>query len=151
MPKDRNDSQDEEIKVTDRRLFNADGERLERDEPEEAAAPAAAAGEEHEPPAPAAAAGEEHEPPASEAEAPVPSFETLVFGLANAAFIHLGQAQDPSGGEATVDLPAAKEAIDLLGVLQKKTDGNLTPEEQALLESLLFKLRIDFSHRASSL
>ena len=72
------------------------------------------------------------------------------MGLANTALIHLGEMKDPSRPASELNLPAAREVIDLLAVLLEKTKGNLTHEEQHLLETLLFKLRIDFSEKAAA-
>ena len=47
-----------------------------------------------------------------------------------------------------MDLPAAREVIDLLGMLQEKTRGNLGAEEQHLLETWLYQLRMAFTERA---
>ena len=132
---------DEEIKVTDRRLFNREGDRR----PAAAAPPS--------PPAPERPPGGDLEPDADIVGAPSaggPDFATLVLGLANTAWIHLGEIHDPAVDRPTLDLPAAREVIDLLGTLREKTSGNLTADEQNLLDSLLFKLRIDFAQRASA-
>lgn len=69
-------------------------------------------------------------------------FQGLILSLGTAALAHLGAGQ-PSG-QRTVDLQQAKQAIDLLEVLQERTKGNLTPEEERLLESVLFDLRMRF-------
>jgi hypothetical protein len=86
--------------------------------------------------------------PAPEASAagPPPSidFHTFVLSLGSSALMHLGELERPGAGGASKDLPMAKHTIDILAMLQEKTRGNLTIEEQKLLESLLFDLRLRF-------
>lgn len=71
-------------------------------------------------------------------------FSTFVLGLASTALIHLGAAPNPESGESSVELPLAQESIDLLAMLREKTRGNLTPEEQKLLDDVLADLRLKF-------
>jgi hypothetical protein len=119
--------------VTDRRAFDASGERKEEAKPVEPA-PAKSP----EPPAPA-------EPPA-QAEPPraLPpaDFATLVLSLGSSAIMYLGEAGD--GGKSERNLPMAKHAIDLLTVLEEKTKGNLNAEEEHILGGLLFDLRLRY-------
>lgn len=129
MPKQ---GSDEEIKVTDRRLFRRDGEASV---PEPAEAPQAATADPS-PSQPGASGG--------------PDFGTFVMGLAKIALLHLGEAEAQSQGNAEVNLPAARELIDILGMLHEKTAGNLTPEELHLIETLLYELRMDFAQKASA-
>jgi len=59
--------------------------------------------------------------------------------------LHLGEVEHPqSTGKPRLDLPLAKHTIDLLSMLQAKTKGNLTSQEDKLLESLLFDLRLRY-------
>jgi hypothetical protein len=73
-------------------------------------------------------------------------FSTLVLSLSQTALVHLGEASDPSepGAGEHADLGLARQTIDLLGVLQEKTKGNLTGEEERLLDQLLYDLRMKF-------
>jgi len=91
-------------------------------------------------------------PDPSTGSLPPANFTGLLVGLASSAFIHLGES--PEGDEETVpvapDLSAAKHAIDLLAVLQAKTLGNLTREEEALLTTLLYDLRLKFVEACSA-
>ncbi|MEO8179376.1 MAG: DUF1844 domain-containing protein [Deltaproteobacteria bacterium] len=77
-------------------------------------------------------------------ELPAIDFATFVLSLSHSALVHLGDAPDPSGGPAQRDVPMAKQTIDLLAVLQKKTEGNLTGEEERLLDQILYDLRMRF-------
>ncbi|MFI5298887.1 MAG: DUF1844 domain-containing protein [Polyangiales bacterium] len=73
-------------------------------------------------------------------------FSTLVLSLSQTALMHLGDVADPSIADAELhrDLRLARQTIDLLGVLQEKTKGNLTGEEERLLDQLLYDLRLRF-------
>jgi hypothetical protein len=74
----------------------------------------------------------------------VPRFLDLVQSLQMGAMSGLGMLQGPDGKRLPVDLPAAKDAIDLLGVLQEKTKGNLTKEEEEVLREGLYHLRMGY-------
>jgi len=74
----------------------------------------------------------------------VPSFLDLVQSLQMGAMAGLGMLQGPGGKRSPVDLPAAKDAIDLLGILQEKTKGNLTKEEEEILREGLYHLRMGY-------
>lgn len=71
-------------------------------------------------------------------------FATLVLSFATSALIQMGAAPDPSTGKTSKDLGLAKQNIDILEILQKKTKGNLTRDEQALLEGVLAEVRLRF-------
>lgn len=59
--------------------------------------------------------------------------------------MHLGDVEDPvSGKKNEPNLVAAQQMIDILGLLQEKTQGNLTKEEAKLLEQVLYELRLRF-------
>ena len=58
--------------------------------------------------------------------------------------VNLGHVPDPVTGEPHQDLDQARFAIDLLGMLQEKTEGNRTAEESAVLEEVLSTLRMAF-------
>lgn len=72
-------------------------------------------------------------------------FLSLVQSLGIQALMHLGAIPNPMTNETEVNHEAAKEAIDLLMTLRDKTNGNLSPEEQKILDSLLSELQIKFS------
>lgn len=76
---------------------------------------------------------------------PPPTFEFLVFSLKTQAEIRLGLLPFGAEGEDDpIDLPSARHAIDLLGVLSEKTRGNLSLEEQRLIENSLTELRFRY-------
>ncbi|SRR5579883_994720 len=77
---------------------------------------------------------------------PPPTFEFLVFSLKTQAEMRLGLLSFGSrdGKEGEPDLPSARHAIDMLAMLQEKTRGNLSIEEQRLIENSLTELRFRF-------
>jgi hypothetical protein len=79
-----------------------------------------------------------------DAAMPTASFELLLTMLATEALVALGQVPHPVTGQPQVHREQAKYLIDMLDVLRTKTQGNLTPGEQQLLESLLHQLRLVF-------
>jgi hypothetical protein len=73
------------------------------------------------------------------------SFSAFVLSLATTAAVHLGDLADPSSGKAAQpDLVAAREMIEILGLLEEKTRGNLTLEERQMLEQVLYELRLRY-------
>ena len=79
-----------------------------------------------------------------------PDLRGLFIMLASSALVNLGEAADPATGERVLDLEQAKEAIDLLGLLRIKTNGNLTDQESHLLEEMLYDLQMRFVNAARS-
>lgn len=76
-------------------------------------------------------------------------FYTFVLSLGSSAFVHLGDAPHPETQEAAANLLLAKQTIDILGMLQEKTKGNLTPEEDKFLQALLSDLRLRYVARTT--
>ena len=79
-------------------------------------------------------------------EMPLPpaEFPTLVSMLATQAMVCLGGIPNPMSGKPEVNLPQARHFIDLLGVLEEKTRGNRTAEEDGLIQHFLNELRAGF-------
>jgi len=78
-----------------------------------------------------------------ERETPQASFPTLARSIMTQALLYLGELS-VRGGESMLNLDMAKYQIDLLGVLEEKTKGNLSPDEQKLLDLTLYDLRSRF-------
>jgi hypothetical protein len=72
------------------------------------------------------------------------SLEGLFVMLASSAVVALGEAADPMTGQVRKDPDAAADAIDLLGLLREKTEGNRTPRETQLLEELIYDLQLRY-------
>jgi hypothetical protein len=79
-------------------------------------------------------------------EGPLPevTFSNFVFSLTTQALIQLGEIQDPESKKSLKNLPFAKQTIDLIGILKDKTRGNLTKEEEALIDSALYDLKMRY-------
>jgi hypothetical protein len=77
------------------------------------------------------------------------SFTAFVLSLASTAAIHFGDLPDPVTGQAAdVNLEGAAQMIEILGLLDQKTQGNLTAEERQVLEQVLYELRLRFVEAA---
>ena len=72
------------------------------------------------------------------------SFASFVISLGSSSLMLMGEQLDPQQPAMPVNLPQAKEIIDLLSVLDVKTKGNLTTEEQTVLRDMLYALRMKY-------
>lgn len=77
-------------------------------------------------------------------------FSTHVLSLASSAMIALGRMPAPGGETLSPDLDTARHLIDVLGMLEQKTRGNLDESEQKLLQSLIYDLRVAFVDASAS-
>ncbi|RUM89865.1 MAG: DUF1844 domain-containing protein [Thermodesulfatator sp.] len=75
---------------------------------------------------------------------PPVTFSTFILSLNTTALIHLGELPHPETQRKEVNLVLAKHTIDTLDMLKEKTRGNLSPDEERLLESILYELRLRF-------
>lgn len=80
--------------------------------------------------------GQESPPPAT--------LESLIYMLATSAMVNMGLVPNPVDQKTERNPPLAQHSIDLLGVLQQKTKGNLTEQESRLLEEILYDLRMKY-------
>ena len=69
-------------------------------------------------------------------------FSTFIMSLNASVLVSLGIMDDPVTGQKSKDLVIGKQTIDVLSMLQEKTRGNLTSEEESLLKHLLYELRM---------
>jgi hypothetical protein len=78
--------------------------------------------------------------------APLPevNFSSFLLSLSSSTLLHLGEIADPQSGEKKKELALAKQSIDIIVLLKDKTKGNLTHEEEELLDHLLYDLRMRF-------
>jgi hypothetical protein len=131
------DSSSSGFKVVDRRPFAADGSRKEDIPAEEKKVEAAPEGDR-------STLLEAQSEPRGQYDDDSPGFETLVSYLSTTAMFQLGLIPGPSGERIPADMPNAKRTVDLLEILQEKTQGNLTAGESRLLEDALYELRMSF-------
>ena len=93
--------------------------------------------------------GKAEEPPrgdtaAKEEALPEIDFNSFIFSLSTSALIQLGEIEDPFTQKSAKNLPLAKQTIDLIGMLKEKTKGNLSPQEERVIESILYDLRMRY-------
>jgi hypothetical protein len=81
---------------------------------------------------------------ASFKELPAIDFLTFIVSMSHSALLHLGDAPDPATGTREKNLPLARQTIDLLAMLQEKTRGNLTGDEERVLSQAIYDLRMRF-------
>jgi hypothetical protein len=84
-------------------------------------------------------AQEEQPPPLPEV-----NFASFIYSLSTSALVHLGEIPEPISEKMDKNLPLAKQTIDILGILQEKTKGNLSQEEETLLNNFLYDLRMRY-------
>jgi hypothetical protein len=158
------DEKEPVFKVSDRRQFNPDGTPRESSEGQPSSDDSPAPGQseaariisfpgekakdraappKNRPPQSAAGPGSQQARDNNAPQLPEASLEGLVNMLAVEAVMHLGLLENPMGGRS-IDLEAARHVIDMLGVVQNKTQGNLTADEAELLSNVLSDLRMQF-------
>jgi len=71
-------------------------------------------------------------------------FATFVLSLSHSALVHLGDAPNPVNGAPDQNLPMARQTIDLLGLLEQKTRGNLSGQEERVLQQAVYDLRLRY-------
>ena len=79
-----------------------------------------------------------------EFQLPEVNFATFVFSLSSSAILHFGELPDPETGAKKENLTMAKHTIDILGMLEEKTKGNLSSDEAQLLKNVLYDLRMRY-------
>jgi len=123
--------QEKGFSIKDRRMFSQEGQPTPPEEPGPAET------QDRKPEDPAAGGAE---PPPT----PLPeiNFPTFIASLNASALVHLGIIEDPVSGKAEKNLAMAKQTIDILSMLQQKSAGNLASDEEAMLKSILYDLRI---------
>ena len=149
--------QDSGFKVTDRRLFTEEGEPrpdVQRPVAPESNRPGPQppkAESRTQPPPPRQAAGPRRQdqprpgkPPSGEEEELSIDFPSFLLSMATSAMVHMGEVADPATGQPAENLQAARQTIDILTILREKTEGNLSGDEQRLLDGLLYELRLKF-------
>lgn len=152
--------QKEQIKVTDKRMFTADGEI--REEFRDDIKPVDPNAKTQEKPAPKSVeaspvatpqsnsaerrgpAGDRRRTMAGRAADPGTAFTNLIQTLGAQAYMSLGLLPNPYQQQSQPDAAAARQLIDILSMLHEKTAGNLTPEEDDFLNTFLGELKLTF-------
>ena len=158
-----------EIKVTDKRIFTAEGEIREEfreeikpddsvaaekkaaEKPAEKPAPAAEKPAERRNPQPPPSGERRNKSIADKALNPGTPFADFVEPLIAQAYVSLGMLRDPYGQKPKIEPAAARQMIEILTMLKEKTAGNLTPDEDDFLSTHLGELKLAFVQRTKSL
>jgi hypothetical protein len=129
--------------IKDRRIFAEENQDQKDDDqqeeiPDETAADTSGTQDSEEA---TTAAAEEGEP-----DTPLPeiNFSTFIFSLNASALVHLGAIEDPASGQKVKNLSLAKQTIDILNMLEEKTQGNLNKDEENIMRNILYDLRIAY-------
>ena len=162
MPQDKPKS---EIKVTDKRIFTAEGEireefRNEIKPSEPSVTPAPEPEKSEAPPQQKERRREQKEPPketgdrrrtiADKAKNPDSAFTNFIEPLIAQAYMSLGMLRNPYQPQTKIDPSAARQMIDILTLLEEKTAGNLTPDEEDFLHTHLSELKLAYVQRTKS-
>jgi len=107
-------------------------------------APAAASASKPPAPEPAPADVQQHADAHGHAGHLPVNFSSFVISMGSSALMLMGEQLDPQQPSMPLNLPQAKEIIDLLSMLEEKTRGNLTPDEQVVMKDMLYALRMKF-------
>jgi hypothetical protein len=131
--------------IRDRRHFDETGEVREESEPAPKEVKTTEAATE---PSPSEQSGDAilQDLPEEDLEGYLPevNFMNLILSLSTTAMFHFGDYPDPASGKAAKNLAAAKHTIDTIGMLKAKTEGNLDDNEKALIDAVLFELRMRY-------
>jgi hypothetical protein len=155
-----------ELKVTDKRIFTAEGDIREEFKQEiNPAEPQTARAAEPEPataspkPEPPAERRQEEKPVTEErrrtiadkAANPNTPFTNFIEPLIAQAYMSLGMLRNPYQPQAKIDVAAARQMIEILTLLKDKTKGNLDPEEEDFLETHMGELKLAFVQRTKTI
>ncbi|NWG01984.1 MAG: DUF1844 domain-containing protein [Syntrophaceae bacterium] len=88
----------------------------------------------------------------SSEQGPLPEidFRNFILSLSTSALIQLGEIEDPFTQKKVKSLSLAKQTIDLIGMLKEKTKGNLTADEEKVIDYILYDLRMRYVKAAES-
>ena len=134
--------------------FQVSDRRIKFDEDESASAPASSAAPKNEASSGSAVEGPgwkmEHQDEKKSEPLPPMDFTHFCLSLAGSALITLGDAASPESGKTEADLNMARQTIDILAMLETKTQGNLTDDEAKLLSTVLYDLRMRFLRKSKA-
>ena len=136
MADDSEKGEDKGFKVQDRRRFSSEsGEPVENSQSE-----AAPQGSNQEP----IIQPTEKKESTTDEVLPAINFPTFIISLSTQALMHLGEIPNPLTGKVEKEVEVAKQTIDILSLLQEKTQGNLDQGEEKLMEEVLYDLRMKY-------
>lgn len=85
-----------------------------------------------------------------EGEMPQARFDLFISGLAMEAMVAMGDIPHPTTHQQTINLPQAKYLIDLIGIIEQKSQGNLTVDEEKLMKDAIYQLRMRYLSKAGA-
>jgi hypothetical protein len=133
------EKKDKSFIIRDKRIFGETGDlRQDCESPTEANPVETQAEPERRPPVTESLESEREE------AFPEVNFVNFILSLSTTAMYHFGDFPDPVSQKAQRNLTAAKQTIDILGMLRSKTEGNLDNNEKSLIDGLLFELRMRY-------
>ncbi len=132
------EQEDQGFSVKDKRLFSEDGQ-LRQDVPPETP---------REPEARSREAAPREEGPGM---GPPIDFPSYILTYYTQGLVLLGEVPNPYTNKTEENLEGARHTVDILGMLKEKTKGNLAPEEDKLLESVLYELRIKYMAKTNQI
>ncbi len=136
--------EDKGFVIKDRRMFS-EGEDQKEEKRSDEAKPAGDARERIDAaPKSETKSKERDEGSAGETLLPEVNFPTFIMSLNASALVHLGIIEDPATGQSTKNLPIAKQTIDIISMLEKKTRGNLSKDEEEIVKNILYDLRLAY-------
>ncbi len=71
-------------------------------------------------------------------------FSTFILSLSTSALVHLGELPDPMTNKKEINLQLAKQTISIIEMLKEKTKGNLSGEEEELINNVLYDVRLKY-------
>jgi hypothetical protein len=136
------EQEEQGFRVTDKRGFREDGEPTTP----EASNKKEGKPVDENPPA------KEERPPQEEAPPRAPiDFPTYILSYYTQGLVLLGEVPNPYTNKKEEDIEAARHTIDILSMLEQRTKGNLSKDEQQLLESVLYELRMKFMAKTNKI
>jgi hypothetical protein len=125
--------------IKDRRIFSEDRPEQEDDSKQEVPEEASAKAPEDKEKSDQTDSAQDRE---EDIRLPEINFPTFIFSLNSSALVHLGIIEDPASGQKSKNLAMAKQTIDILGMIEEKTQGNLSTDEASMLKHILYELRM---------
>lgn len=153
MSSENDKTRDKTFQVVDKRRFDSAGHERNADDiatvevKSQVEAPRSTADSEQTAPTPDSSKSSANftmqtSPQSEEAESV--AFTSFVMSLATQVLVQLGEMQPPQGMHIPIDFESARQTIDILAMLQRRTKGNLSTEEARFMEEVLHSLRVSF-------
>jgi len=149
MSSENDTSRDKKFQVVDKRRFDSSGQERNTDTTPTVQAETSTNPPASERPTPASHDGGtasnftmKESPQVDEAESV--AFTSFIMSLATQVLVQIGEMQPPQGMNIPIDLESARQTIDIMTMLQRRTKGNLSAEEVRFMEEVLHSLRVSF-------